>query len=481
MPEALRLLPFLLVPVLALLFLNLRLSRKLRYPHDLLKADDRRGMASFLFRSLRTYYDVLLDGLIALALAFAVFPPRSTRPAAVVLDGSRAMLAGFAEGRPILKALKRLQSDPALKGAEPFLLAFDAKTSATKLVPLAGYVDGNDAEHTIKTLREAFDFSAPDYAELRRLRERGYGEITLLTDQLRVRPSGFHAVELGFAVDFSVYPSSVRFDRASEAWLVALAESGHRAPMLVSRWDRVAGVFTKLLPDRYTVEDGAAGRLVRFSSPGLYLLSFRAPYGLDDIDLPLLLPSRTLPAAATGPFSSRMLSIFPDVERSDKPTLILQDLGGRGPSGTARLTTAVIPGPEPCVLDPARTGGTLIAAGAVPDVDLALGPASRQNEDLVLAYENRLAARPLPFLQAPPPGTEETILVGTAHLARRGRDLLPWIPPASQFFEKRPAEPLILPPPAATRWPWALLLALLMTLKVGLWKRLTGKPLLARG
>ena len=57
------------LPVLALLFLNLRLSRRLRYPHDLLAAEERRGLASFLFRNLRTYYDVLLDALIALVLA----------------------------------------------------------------------------------------------------------------------------------------------------------------------------------------------------------------------------------------------------------------------------------------------------------------------------------------------------------------------------------------------------------------------------
>ena len=55
MPEPLRLLPFLLVPVVALLFLNLRLSRQLRYPHDLLKSADRCGLASFLFRHFRTY------------------------------------------------------------------------------------------------------------------------------------------------------------------------------------------------------------------------------------------------------------------------------------------------------------------------------------------------------------------------------------------------------------------------------------------
>ena len=481
MPEALRLLPFLLVPVLALLFLNLRLSRRLRYPHDLLAAEERRGLASFLFRNLRTYYDVLLDALIALVLAFALFPPRIRRPAAVVIDGSRAMLAGFAEDRPILKALKRIQGDAALKGAEPFLLAFDPKVSATRLVPLDSYLKGLDAEEAIRRLRGDFRFASPDYATLVELRKLGYGDITLLTDQLRVQPSGFRAIELGFAVDFAVYPTAVRFDRAAESWLVALAEPGPRASLSVSRWNPGNRAFSRLPVDRYAVEDGAAGRLVRFSAPGLYLLSFRGPYGLDDVDLPLRLPARKLAAAAAGPFSERMLSVFPDVEPSRAPALVLRDQGAAGPGGTERLTTALVPGPGRHVLDPARTSGALIAVDALPGADLALGSAARANEDLVLAYENRLSARPEPFLCAPPPGTEEAWPAGTAHLTRKGGEVVPLLPSASQFFQRRPERILVLPPPTTARWLWGLLLGALAILKIGLWKRFTGKPALARG
>lgn len=479
MPEALRLLPFLLVPVLALLFLNLRLSRKLRYPHDLLAAEERRGLASFLFRNLRTYYDVLLDALIAVILAFALWPPRMQRPAAVVIDGSRAMLAGFAEDRPILKALKRIRTDPGLKGAEPFLLAFDPKTSATKVLPIGAFLKDLDAEEAIRRLRGGFDFASPDDAALAELRQRGYGDITLLTDQLRVRPVGFRAIELGFAVTFAVYPTAVRFDRAAESWLVALAEAGPRASLTVSRWDPATEAFTRLPSGRYAVEDGAAGRLVRFSAPGLYLLSFRGPYGLDDIDLPLRLPERAIEASAAGPFSERMLSIFPDVERSGRPGRVLRDQTVPGTSDA--LVTALVPGPEHGVLDPARTGGSLIAADSLPGVELALGPASRANEDLVLAYESRLSDRPESFLNAPPPGVEETRPLGTAHLARKAGAWIPVIPPASQSFERRPGQTLVLPPPTSPRWPWGLALGALAALKLVLWKRFTGKPVLARG
>ena len=479
MLEPLRLLPFLLVPVLALLFLNLRLSRKLRYPHDLLKAEDRRGMASFLFRSFRTYYDVLLDGMIALALVFTIAPPHRHRSAAVVLDGSRSMLGGFFEVRPIEKALRRILTDPDLKGAEPFALVFDAKTARTRLVPIRSYL-GADVEASILRLREDFDFFAPDYAQLLELREQGYGEITLLTDQLRVKPEGFQAIELGFAVNFAAYPTSVRFDRASEAWLVTLVESGQRVPMILSIWDKGAGAFTKLPLGRYAIDEGTAGRIVRFPAPGLYLLSFRGPFGLDDIDLPLLLPSRAISATAAGPFSQRMLSVFPDIDRSSPPSIVLADHGAKVPAGIRSVTTALVPESGHHMVDPARTGGALLAVGSVSGTDFALGPSSLKNEDLVLVYDAFLSHRPPAFLTSPPASTRGLIPAGTAYLAQSGPDLVPLLPPVSQFFEKRPEQRLLLPPPVSWRWPWVLLLALLAALKLILWVRLTGKPLMAR-
>jgi hypothetical protein len=480
MPEALLWLPFLLVPVLALLFLNLRLSRKLRYPHDLLRADERRGLGSLLFRNFRTYYDLLLDGLIALVLAFAIAPPPWHRPAAVVIDGSRSMYGGFADARPIAKALKKIQSDPGLKHADPFLLVLDPQARTTRMVPIRSYLTGSGMEEAILHLRDDFDFFAPDYARLSELRQRGYGEITLLTDQLRVKPVGFDAVELGFAVNFAAYPTSVRFDHASETWLVALAENGPRVPLTVSAWDKSVGTFTKLPPDRYGIEEGMAGRIVRLPVPGLYLMSLKGPFGLDDIDLPLLLPARSLGAAADGAFSKRMLSVFPEIDRTLRPSLALVDQGTKAHSGIPVITTRLIPNDGHQLVDPGLTSGALLAAGTAPGGSFAWGPSSLKNEDLVLAYDAFLSNRPPAFQTSVPPGTRALHPVGTAYLAETGSGLVPLLPPASQFFEQRAEQRLLLPPPASWRWPWALLLSLLLALKVYLWVRLTGKSWITR-
>jgi hypothetical protein len=474
MPEPLL---FLLVPVLALLFLNLRLSRKLRYPHDLLKAENRRGMASLLFRYFRTHYDVLLDGAIALALAFAMVPPKGARPAAVVIDGSRSMVAGLRGDWPLEKALKRIHADPSLRGAEPFLLAFDSKAGGTQLVPITTWLADAHTEDSVRHLRDSFDFFAPDYGRLVELRQRGYGEITLLTDQLRVQPEGFRFIELGRAVNFAVYPSGVRFDRASQTWLVTLAESGLDVPLAISVWDQAEERFLRLAPDRYRVEAGVAGRVVRFPAPGLYLLSLRGPYGLDDIDLPMVLAPRQVAATAAGSFSERMLSVFTDIDRAAPPAFVLADRGAKAPPGKRTVTTAVIPENAAYVLDPAAAGGALIAMGSAPGLDLVLGPSSLKNEDLVLAYAAILAQAPPPFLTRTPSGTKQLLPVGTSYLAAPG---LPLIVPPSAFFETRPGQRLVLPPPGSRRWPWALLLACLTAVKLAAWSSLSGKSLLTR-
>ena len=477
MLESLRLAPFLLVPVAALLFLNLRLSRKLRYPHDLLKAEERRGMASFLFRSFRTHYDVLLDGAIALVLAFALAPPETARPSAVVIDGSRSMVAGLPGDRPLERALKRMRTDPGLARAEPFLLAFDPDSGETRLAPIASLLEGTDPESSVRRLRDAYPFFASDYGRLVELRKRGYGEITLLTDQLRVKPEGFQGIELGMAVNFAAYPSGVRFDRASGAWLITLAESGPHVPMLVSIWDRSEERFVRLALDRYWIDEGLAGRIVRFPAPGLYLLSLKGPFGLDDIDMPVFLEPRPIPAAAVGTFSERMLAVFPDIDRAASPVFVFADRGMKVPTGTRTVTTAISPQDTDQVLDPAAAGGALIAIGSGSGSDLVLGPSSLKNEDLVLAYASILTRKSPPFLTSAPPGTKRLIPVGTSYLTTPG---LPLIAPPSVFFETRPLQRLLLPPPAPRRWPWALLLAFFAAVKLAAWSGLSGKSMFGR-
>lgn len=500
MLSVLELLPILLAPVAALLFLDLFRSRRLRYPHDLLEAAERRGAASLLFRSLRRRYDVVLDAMIAIALAFALPASRPAAPgaesrggrAAVVVDCSRSMLAGPRGSRPLDLATKRMAEDPALRKAEAFALAFDPEGMRTRLFPVQRVAKEAErerraaaaaagagaegparaagaAERAADALEARLPFFAVDYGALAELRHRGYGSITLLSDSLGFRAEGFSAVESGFAVAFAAYPTAARYDRASESWLVALAEAGPRGAISVFALDERSGRPSPLDPKRYAIEEGGSGRSVRFAQSGLYVVSIKDPAGGPNVEIPLRFLPPHLPIAAYGPFSERMASVFPLLERSRSPLLALSDLGEKRPrpAAPAGVVTALVPGNGSLVLDPALSGGRPIAAAMVRGADFALGPSSLANEDLPLAYDSAIAAlAPATFVIAPPAGARALVPVGSAFLARTEDGLVPLMAPASEFFETRTAGVVSLPPPSPRRLGWALLLAALAAAKL---------------
>lgn len=482
MLEPLELLPILLAPVAALLFLDLLRSRRLRYPHDLLEPADRRGPASLFFRSLRRRYDVAIDAAIAIALAFALpashyGPARAEgaargRKPAVVIDCSRSMLAGERGSRPFDIAMRRAAEDPSLEGADAFALAFDPERVSTRLVPISHIAKSapEDLVAATDALEAELTFFAVDYDAMADLRRRGYGRITLLTDSLGRDAEGFTAVESGFAVSFAAFPSAARYDRASESWIVALAESGPRGAMNVYAWDEDRGRFSRLASTRYAVDDSPGGRSVRFAESGLYLVSLKDPTGGPGIDIPLRFRPRVLPAAAAGPFSERMASVFPFLERSPRPFITFRDADTPSPPDrgvAATIVTAILPSEGSLILDPALSAGRPIAAAYEKGSDFALGPASIANEDLPLAYDSAIAAiSPPAFLSAVPHGARSLLRAGSAFLARTAMGLEPIATPASEFFEPRGGAPIYLPPISPKRLAWALILAALAASKL---------------
>lgn len=61
-----------LTPVVGLLFVALRLRRRLSYPHELLPARNERSPATALFRWLRLYFDTLIDAVCAVLVGLAL-------------------------------------------------------------------------------------------------------------------------------------------------------------------------------------------------------------------------------------------------------------------------------------------------------------------------------------------------------------------------------------------------------------------------
>ncbi len=376
MPSFFEPLLLLLAPVAALLFLNLRLSRRLVYPHELLAEEVRKTAATMFFRAIRAYYDLLFDMGIAVVAALAIaawaasqgdVPPGSAARksnAAVVIDCSRSMFMGRPGSRPLDLALKFLSSDQELAQAKAFALAFDPSSLKSRLTPLypifgrekRGHrdivvdniaADGTFADTSVASalLRAEFDFFAVDYSVMDELRRKGFDRITLITDFFPERPVGFEVVEVGFADGtprtaeyeaaeattsgaerggFSAYPTSIRLDGASGTFLVAFAESGPRDGLEIGAL-REDGTTFPLPVERFRIEERAVGRAIRIASDGLYLVRLRAPQGEEDAVFAFRLPSGTIHAAANGPFSARVLDALPYLERSTRPELLLAD------------------------------------------------------------------------------------------------------------------------------------------------------------
>ncbi len=508
MPDA-ALLFGLLIPVAALLFLNLRLSRKITYPHDLLKPAARKGRAAFLFRSFRTYYDVILDSAIAISLAFtlAALPPRVGTGGgrrAVVIDCSRSMLAGIQGKRPLDVAVARLAADKSLAGADRYALAFDPSTARSRLFPLSRILAGPEGEISgdaaAARLQSSFTFHEIDYSVLQQLPRRGYGDISLLTDLLPFHAYGLRLLESGRNEAFSAYPTAARYDRLAGTWLVAFATKGALAGVELSLWDEVRAAFFRVAPDKWRIEPRPGGIAIRPAAGGLYRVSISSLTGEADLAFGFRLEGERKAAAATGPFSTRVLAVLPYLEAAPHPGLVLADVGSplgpketaaRGSQGSIRIDTSLDKADGDRYIAPELTfarpilGTSRLAPPSRLEASkaaLGLGPAALANEDLPLVYDGAIAYLDLPAWDGgPPPGTRHVEKIGGLLFTRIGKGLRPLNAGAQEYWPGLPKGDLAIERPRSPRYPWAVLLALLFSAKLLVWKKTCGKSLWAKG
>lgn len=368
----------LLVPVFALLFLNLRFSRKLEYSHHLVEAANRSGPAAFLFRSFRTYYDILIDAFIAFVLAMAIagelglqagFPFKSGKEA-VVVDCSASMLLGRNGSRPLDLAIAWLDKAEAAgedvagsagdnrsgdsagagsagqrKKPEVFALSFDPRLGQSRLIRLDSLVRGASGDVAVTRLVENLSFLGVDYDAISQLGEKGYGKTTFLTDGLSPGIRGVETVRLGGQTSnpradggtsipvsvtesvFSAWPSSIRFDREKGDWLAAFVQSLPPSSIGLERWDDARAIFARLDAEAYRIETRDYGWAFRIPQPGLYRATVIGPMGEGPLDFAFRLVEARRAGLASGPFSEAMMSVFPLVEKAPRPSLLFLDRG----------------------------------------------------------------------------------------------------------------------------------------------------------
>lgn len=481
MPEPLLLLG-LLLPVAALLFLNLRTFRRVDYPHHLLQPEGRKARTAFLFGAFRTHSDILFDAFFALCLAWALspLPPGSAGEAAVV-DASASMLVGKPGKRALDRAMERLGSDPALKGVPAFVLGSDPAGGPSRLTGIRPSATGSDPGQGAREIESSIPFLGLDPQGLSGLASRGYGKIFLLTDRASLRARGLESIELAPDEEgLGVYFSRLAWEGEAKVFEVSFSYAAEPEDLRLSVYSPTAGVFLALKPEALEIEPFRGGWVFRFQKSGIYRLDIvrRPGEAATSLAFRLLDPGR--PAAARGDFSSLVARAFPLLVPASRPQVLLADLPDPGLPRQAReararggivLGTWLTDRGSDLYLDPRLTGARPILSGLPPragtgpgrevDLSLTLGPEALANEDLPLAYDGMLqSSLPPPFLTGIPQGGKRLRPIDGILFAEDAFGLLPVNPPASEFFLPQAAMDLGLGLPERRRWPWALLMAL---------------------
>lgn len=468
MPSALTFAALFLLPVVALLFIALRRRRRVEYPHDLLAPKADKPASTALWRSLRLYYDAVLDAAAALALGVAVagFPLGRTDGDAIVIDASLSMLRGLRGDRPLDEAA-RLALGGELgerleRGATLFVLGRDPVrlTPRLKRLPWSEDDDGGPLE-LARRLEGSEAFLSVDYGLVAGLARKGYGRVTLITDDESLSGAG---VEIGLVEGGpfrSVYPASAAWDSAGRP-IVRLAASGGAQPEAL--WElRPDGSLARAKPEDYAIVPHRAGAELRFEKAGIWAIEW------DGRLLPFRAPPRPLPLSAGGAFAGAVAEALgaPVAAMADAPGpgIDLNDGGGRARDGKLSVTRSAGDG---YALAPALVFGAAVAAGFDEESDLALSEASLAAPETAFAFYTAWLAG----AEAVAVSSEEAVSgepgrasrVGEGFVCRRGDARLVVLAPPSEYHAR--GRPLVVE--AGERYRPRLALAAVLALLYGL-------------
>jgi hypothetical protein len=313
-------------------------------------------------------------------------------------------------------------------------------------------------------------FLGLDYALLSTLAERGYGELTLLTDELGPEAAGFKAIEFGWRQARALYPVSARAEPEG-AYL---------------RWLSVGGALPLSLfglgNDGALKEADASGWAISAEPDGFTLFLREAgPYLLrwDGGELAFWAPAPP-GLSARGALSSRLAPLLaaPGAGESAAGRLSLRDGGGRSRPGSLSLARL---GEEGLVMAPWRVMGQAVAAGFDARSDLAFGPAAFASAEAALALWTAWQSRAEAFVDLRASGAgaggarvrlgESVVLLGPG--PREGSPVRALLaPPPEEYWQPLPGAVIDAGARRDGRLPAALILALLYGLKLYLSKRL---------
>jgi hypothetical protein len=336
----------LLVPIVLILIVRLKRRRRVVYSHTFLRSFQDERLLDFLLRTIRIYYDVLFDLIIAVVVALFLTQilAFASRRTAICIDGSYSMIHG---GNP--DALQRaVQRAAEIGGKEErvrlFLLAWDRERGRTRVFKLGGLrfpgaadpAAGSDvARSYAEALRRTHTFFNADRSELQSLFDRGFRKVVFITDRYDGGRTNLHVVEVGEGEEPFFYPTSVHYDFSTEVYRILLRRAGYQREISVMRYDEQLGAFKAVPAAERRLPGGDLG-LIEIDGEGLYRI---VGPGLDYIYL-LSTPVRIV--STSGTYSRIIADALPQLQSGDSE-ILLADLpytgeGGRLPArGIRRL------------------------------------------------------------------------------------------------------------------------------------------------
>ncbi|HPE89953.1 MAG TPA: hypothetical protein P5298_05580 [Spirochaetia bacterium] len=429
MPDAIAPVAWLLAPVVALLFVALRLRRRLVYPHELLA--DRSGArpTALLLRTIRLYYDAALDAACAVVvgLAIAGYPrPAADKGPAVVIDASASMLAGLRGDRPLDEAarlaLTRYRLDePGARRTRLFALGWDPARRRHTLTDRSDVLEAARSPQELAAgLESSESFMSADYALLKGLARRGYGEIRLLTDDASVEGLGVEIVRLPAKPPRYLLLAKAAWDRGSGRSVARFVSAGGAEPD--SLWRLGAdGAATRAKPEDFEIRRSPSGFELALAIPGAWAVRW------DGRLLPFIAPGPPEPLRARGTMAERVVAGLPRLVAGNtggaagaRPSggwtgrgVELTDRGGTGRPGSLSVAEAR---DESWLLPPRLTLGALVASGLDRRADLALGPAAFASAEAATPFWLAWASSAAPDGRAAMAAASRPMRVGDGYL-----------------------------------------------------------------
>ncbi len=365
----------LLLPVVGLMFVALRLRRRISYPHELLPVRSDRSPAAALFRMIRLYLDTVIDAACAVLIGLALTGwPRAAMPdrEAVVIDTSLSMAAGMRGARPLDEATRiaatMVASDRG--GTDVYVLGWDPVTREPTLESKSRLLDEKGDPVALATALDGSEsFMSVSYDRLADLQRR-YRSTTVVTDAPVAETPWLHVRRLQAAPERYLYVASSGWDDAASRSVVRFIAAGGAA--LTALWEVFDdGSMARAKPEDYRIAPSDSGFSLSFGRAGIWAVQWQGHM------MPFEAPGAPGAYRADGDFASAIAAaLYPPAARSSAwrdIAVTIRDGGGRDRPGSLSVVRATH---EDWVLDPANTLGAVVAAGFDRHADLALGPAA---------------------------------------------------------------------------------------------------------